>query len=594
MNIFKIRGPGLKGLILMLPVFLLVLSHASFAETYTASSDFSSTQGHRNWYYQEYTGYGFQNMTWDGGNNRWYGSYTWCLLWNDGGHPQSYYPVRKWVAPSACTIHVTGNAHDMNGGGGDGVWVGIYDTNLNLLWSAYIANGDSTGYNFDLNVNVQPGDAIYFLIDQLSNCGWDSTCFNPTITTPNTAGYVNSKSRPIQQWITWNNDYYSTGYINGFPDLYNWGLTCKGINFWSPYNGDRELHTLYKNGDHAASSDPGEITAFIANGWVDEGYCHIYATQRENTAPLYRYYNSAIPDYACGTSSPEAGYVQDVLLGYVYPAVDMIYLESPVANFGFDILEGCSGQYIEDKNSGQGNLWTGYWGSSFGNVPHWCPDDHPYDYTPMPGVDYQGHPCPVEWIIFDGDKLEKQWCGYAWNAEMNGGSSTRPVVSTMHVHETIEKVTINGYHAYKVTYEWMWDAIPPNHNNVFGGGEFPLFHYKPDFINRAIAYDGPNPWTWAAPTEVVMQSEGNGWSGNPTEKWSGAFSPNHSTGAAYVDITPGFFHVVMKLSNPQIYHARAYGVIVADINTWYGPYEFYFVVGSLDYCRGFAYTVNGH
>lgn len=150
---------------------------------YTASTDFSSTQGYRNWYYQQYTGSVYQNMTWDSGNSLWKGSYEYCRLWGDGGHPQTYESARKWVSPAADTLTITGNAHDNDGGGGNGVIVSIYK-NTTLLWSATIANGDTTGYNYNLNVNVAAGDAIYFRIHQNgADYSYDNTYFNPTITT---------------------------------------------------------------------------------------------------------------------------------------------------------------------------------------------------------------------------------------------------------------------------------------------------------------------------------------------------------------------------------------------------------------------------
>ena len=168
---FRRRGLG------ALAVFLC-FALTAFAATYNAQSDFSSTQGYQNWYYQEWTGSAYQNMTWD--TDHWQGSYTWCRLYNNWGHPQTNQPARKWVAPSAGKIRITGSTYDINGGGGDGVIVRIYKNNR-LLWYAVINNDDTTGHDFDLETNVESGDAIYFRIDEGANYGYDATRFAPTI-----------------------------------------------------------------------------------------------------------------------------------------------------------------------------------------------------------------------------------------------------------------------------------------------------------------------------------------------------------------------------------------------------------------------------
>src|SRR5207237_1361302 len=78
--------------------------------SYRASTDFSSAQGYRNWYYLESTG---AAMSFDSANNRWQGSETYSLLWAGGGHPgNAVDAVLQWRTPSAGTIRITGNAAD--------------------------------------------------------------------------------------------------------------------------------------------------------------------------------------------------------------------------------------------------------------------------------------------------------------------------------------------------------------------------------------------------------------------------------------------------------------------------------------------------
>ena len=155
--------------------------------SWTASTDFSSTQGANNWYYQQWTGSAYQNMTWS--TDHWQGSYTWCRLDQNSCHPQTYQPTRKWLAPSDGTINISGNARDLNGTSGDGVTVYIYK-NSELLWSQTIANGDTTGYDFNVGVEVESGDALYFRVYQGSSYWSDSTYFNPTIQYSRRVDYV--------------------------------------------------------------------------------------------------------------------------------------------------------------------------------------------------------------------------------------------------------------------------------------------------------------------------------------------------------------------------------------------------------------------
>jgi hypothetical protein len=143
-----------------------------------ASVDFSSTQGTKNWYYQEWTGSSYRDMVFDARNNRWKGSQLLCLLGPDWAHPDSgREPARKWVSPLAGTVTVAGNAHDGDPGGGDGVVVKILKGKTEL-WSKTIANGDTKGYDFSLQVPVEVGDAIYFRVNMRGDPGHDTTYFN--------------------------------------------------------------------------------------------------------------------------------------------------------------------------------------------------------------------------------------------------------------------------------------------------------------------------------------------------------------------------------------------------------------------------------
>ena len=162
--------------------------HGYKAGRWYASDDFSdlsskepnSNQGHNNWYYQEWTGLNYIDMSFDVERDCWQGSQEWCVIGCSWIHPHGNDAARKWISPIAGTITITGNAHDNDPGGGDGVIVSILK-NDEELWAKDIANGDTSGFDFNLEVSVGIGDAIYFRVNEKDNSNWDSTYFNPSI-----------------------------------------------------------------------------------------------------------------------------------------------------------------------------------------------------------------------------------------------------------------------------------------------------------------------------------------------------------------------------------------------------------------------------
>ena len=146
-----------------------------------AREDFSSIQSQSNWHYQEWTGSSYRDMRFNTKTNAWQGSKELCLLGPDWAHPDGdREPARKWVSPVAATVTIVGNAHDTNSGCGDGVVVRILKGSAEL-WSKTIANGDTKGYDFNLQVPVQVDDTIYFTVSMRGDPGCDSTYFNPSI-----------------------------------------------------------------------------------------------------------------------------------------------------------------------------------------------------------------------------------------------------------------------------------------------------------------------------------------------------------------------------------------------------------------------------
>lgn len=149
-------------------------------ETFKASTDFSSTQGYRNWYYRDSSG---NLMTYDSGNVRWQGNETFMRIFVDGAHPGNVSDaVRRWTVPSAGSVNITGNAYDGHSGCGQGVTVYILKNNT-TLWTQNIVDGNTTGFSYNLTQSVVAGDNIDFVVNRGSDNVWDcdTTLFDPTI-----------------------------------------------------------------------------------------------------------------------------------------------------------------------------------------------------------------------------------------------------------------------------------------------------------------------------------------------------------------------------------------------------------------------------
>lgn len=149
------------------------------SQVYRASSDYSQTQGLRQWSYLASTG---QPMTFNPVNGWWWGPEAWSLISAYRAHPGNTVGViRRWTAPGAGNIRTTGSAQDVHDVDNNGVRVSILK-NQSVLWSNVIVNGNFSGTSFNLTTSVAEGDQIDFVIDSLGNNYWDLTSLDPTIT----------------------------------------------------------------------------------------------------------------------------------------------------------------------------------------------------------------------------------------------------------------------------------------------------------------------------------------------------------------------------------------------------------------------------
>jgi tetratricopeptide (TPR) repeat protein len=160
-----------------------------------AKNDHSSTQGYNNWYYMCWVDRdkGWEEMPWDIEDKHWQ------CRWEPGGtreisdqirfsddgtgHPGPHeYAALVWQSPISGQIKIAGEARQEDTRGGDGVEVKIVH-NSRQLWEVRIPCYDGKGKAFNLEITVQKGDKLYFVIGSggAGDPTYDKTYFNPSI-----------------------------------------------------------------------------------------------------------------------------------------------------------------------------------------------------------------------------------------------------------------------------------------------------------------------------------------------------------------------------------------------------------------------------
>ncbi|WP_198015835.1 hypothetical protein [Paenibacillus sp. HW567] len=145
---------------------------------------YGGVQGNQNWYYQEWNGTSYKDMSYKKG--QWLGSSPVTLFIKEAMHPDETDAVRKWVAPKSGLVRIAGNVAMYDAVGGDGVNVKIMKNNIQL-WSKKLNYNDSTGYEVGLTVAVNAGDSIYFLVNKNGTNLCDATRWNSVI------GYLDAR-----------------------------------------------------------------------------------------------------------------------------------------------------------------------------------------------------------------------------------------------------------------------------------------------------------------------------------------------------------------------------------------------------------------
>ncbi|WP_308635192.1 sugar-binding protein [Paenibacillus silvisoli] len=158
---------------------------------YSASEGFSDAQGKNQWYYQQLSGSAYTNLTSfnTSAPQRFENpvlGYPWVSA--DAQHPQaSADSVRKWVAPGAGKVDITGGVHK-GSAVGDGI-VATIKINGTELWTQTVTGTTDVFPSGVSGIPVTEGDAIYFIVGKNINMDNDHTFWNPTVAfTPGEAG----------------------------------------------------------------------------------------------------------------------------------------------------------------------------------------------------------------------------------------------------------------------------------------------------------------------------------------------------------------------------------------------------------------------
>lgn len=97
-----------------------------------------------------------------------------------GRTPIEHWAVRRWVSEISTTILISGHVADMLGEPGDGVVVRII-VDGSEVWSQPIADGNTTGFDYDVSVDVTEGALVDFAVSPNVSDWTDGTRFTVAI-----------------------------------------------------------------------------------------------------------------------------------------------------------------------------------------------------------------------------------------------------------------------------------------------------------------------------------------------------------------------------------------------------------------------------
>ena len=162
---------------------------------YDSAADFSNVQGPI-WYYLN--GDTTQMATYltsctATSGACWQGANTYLTIYDHGAHPgdpaapSTMKATRRWVAPGAGTVSISGSSSDETAVGGDGVLFTVVHNSTTTYYSRTIPSGGGNETYSITTFSVATDDTIDFIIDPLTGDFWDGTNYTGVIafsTTP--------------------------------------------------------------------------------------------------------------------------------------------------------------------------------------------------------------------------------------------------------------------------------------------------------------------------------------------------------------------------------------------------------------------------
>ncbi|MBN2494995.1 MAG: hypothetical protein JXR96_10425 [Deltaproteobacteria bacterium] len=143
----------------------------------SSHGDFSHEQGLGGWRYDEDSGSGLEELTWDPVLQRWQGAGTYSFIDRAVCHPEGGAIVRSFSVPASAGLAVRGSVEDLDLGCGDGVIARLL-LNGAELWSCDLP-GDVASPCGDIELDIQAGagDVLAMRIEEKAHNWCDSTSF---------------------------------------------------------------------------------------------------------------------------------------------------------------------------------------------------------------------------------------------------------------------------------------------------------------------------------------------------------------------------------------------------------------------------------
>lgn len=144
---------------------------------YSSTNDFSDAQPRECWSYLDSSGV---PMIFDNTRSLWRKEPDQTVLvWQNGAHPGTTVDaVRRWTSAVTGTASLTGHFTDGDPGGGDGIVASIRRNGADV-WTRTIPNAGNASFTLDLQLNR--GDTLDFVVGRNGNPNYDSTAFAATI-----------------------------------------------------------------------------------------------------------------------------------------------------------------------------------------------------------------------------------------------------------------------------------------------------------------------------------------------------------------------------------------------------------------------------